>query len=55
MALRHHLQALQELPADIMVYPRIVVSRRSGDDILERLESPKPAKKLRDLMARGGD
>ena len=32
-ALRHHLLALQELPADMIVHPRLVVSRKSGEEI----------------------
>lgn len=54
-ALLHHLQALQELPADVIVHPRIVVSRTSGQEIVDRLSSRKPAAKLRELMARDGD
>lgn len=55
-ALRHHLLALQELPADMIVHPRIVVSRRSGEEILRRIQSPgRPTKALRELMARRGD
>lgn len=55
MALRHHLQALQELPTDVIVRPRIVVSRRSGNEILERVASPRPTPELRELMTSGGD
>lgn len=40
MALRHHLQALQELPADAIIPPRLVVTRQSGEEILKRLSSP---------------
>ena len=54
-ALRHHLLALQELPADVIVHPKIVVTRASGEQILARLESGKPSRALRDLMARRGD
>ena len=55
-ALRHHLQALQALPGDVIVHPRIVVSRRSGQRLLDRLGSARrPAKKLRGLMAGDGD
>jgi uncharacterized protein (DUF1778 family) len=55
-ALQHHLQALQALPSDVIVHPRIVVSRRSGAKLLARLASTKPpAKKLRQLMAGDGD
>jgi hypothetical protein len=53
-ALRHHLQALQELPADIIVHPKLVVTRRSGEAILKQIESGKPTAALRDLM-RDGD
>lgn len=49
-ALRHHLQALQELPADVIVHPRLVVTRASGTAILEQLKAAKPTKALRDLM-----
>lgn len=54
-ALRHHLQALQELPLDVVVHPTIVVSRHSGDEILQRLSSPNPTQELRDLMSADGD
>jgi hypothetical protein len=53
-ALRHHLQALHELPADVIVHPKLVVTRRSGEAILKRMRSGKPTKALRDLM-RDGD
>ncbi|MDI6687473.1 MAG: hypothetical protein QME06_04545 [Desulfobacterales bacterium] len=39
-ALLHHLQALEELPADVIIPPRLVVSRESGEAILEQLEKP---------------
>ena len=54
-ALLHHLQALQELPADILVSPRLVVRRRSAKEIERRLEAARPTRRLRDLMARDGD
>lgn len=53
-ALRHHLQALQEIPADVIVHPKLVVTRKSGDAILEKIRSAKPTRALRDLM-RDGD
>jgi hypothetical protein len=53
-ALRHHLQALHELPADVIVHPKLVVTRRSGEAILKQMRSGKPTKALRDLM-RDGD
>lgn len=46
-ALRHHLRALRELPAEVIIPPRLVVSRDSG----ERIEKPgKPTKALGDLF-----
>jgi hypothetical protein len=54
-ALRHHLLALQELPADVIVRPKIVVTRASGEQVLERMKSAKPTRALRDLMAGRGD
>lgn len=53
-ALQHHLRALEELPADVVLHPRIVVSRKSGELILRKIRSGKPTKALRDLM-RDGD
>ena len=53
-ALRHHLQALQQLPADVIVHPKLVVTRRSGAAILKQMETGKPTKALRNLM-RDGD
>ena len=53
-ALRHHLQALHELPADVIIHPKIVVTRRSGAAILKQMRSGKATKALRDLM-RDGD
>ena len=38
-ALRHHLRALQELPADVLVHPKLVVTRKSGEAILKRIRS----------------
>jgi hypothetical protein len=54
-ALRHHLQALEELPLDAVVHPRLVVTRRSGEEILSRIRSPRPTNALKKLMASGGD
>ena len=50
-ALRHHLSALRELPADVIIPPRVVVTRESGQRVLERLEKPgKAPKALRELF-----
>jgi hypothetical protein len=53
-ALRHHLQALNELPADVIIHPKIVVTRRSGAAIIKKMRTGKATKALRDLM-RDGD
>ena len=50
-ALRHHLRALRELPADVIIPTRVVVTRESGERILERLAKPgKPTRALRELF-----
>ncbi len=50
-AVRYHLRALHELPADALVPPRIVLTRRSFEQVVERLRSPgEPSRELRDLM-----
>jgi hypothetical protein len=53
-ALLHHLRALDELPTEYIVQPRIVVSRKTGEEMLEKAENPKPTPALRKLM-RDGD
>jgi hypothetical protein len=52
-AIRHHLLALEELPADVIVHPRIVVSARSGREILSRMARGEPSQRLRDLFRDG--
>ena len=49
-ALRHHLQALEELPADVVVHPTIVVRRKAGQAILRQLEKGKSSPALRRLL-----
>jgi len=49
-ALRHHLQALQELPADVITHPTLVVTRTSGQAILTQMKSGKPSAALRRLL-----
>jgi hypothetical protein len=51
-ALLHHLQALRELPADIVIPPRLTVTARSFEAVVELVRKPrKPSKSLRDLLA----
>ncbi len=54
-ALLHHIQALEDLPASVIVPPRLVVSTTSGRKIADRLtKKQKPTGELVELM-RGGD
>ena len=53
-ALLHHLQALDELPAELIIHPRIVVSRKTGRELHRRAESARATPALRELM-RDGD
>lgn len=36
-ALLHHLQALDELPIEYVVHPRLVVSRQTGEELLSNV------------------
>ncbi len=37
-ALLHHLQAVDELPADVIIPPRLLVSPEAFEDILQQIE-----------------
>jgi hypothetical protein len=51
-ALRHHLEALRALPADVILPPRLVVSNESYRKIRDaKRRTPKPA--LKRLMKNG--
>lgn len=55
-ALRYHLRALHELPADVLVPPHMVLTRSSFEAVVERLRSPgQPTEKLRTLLRGDGD
>ena len=53
-ALLHHLQALEELPAEFIIHPRLAVSRKTGEQLLREAKSAKPTPALRALL-RDGD
>jgi len=54
-ALLHHIQALEELPAGVIIPPRLVVSAAGGRKVAELLtRRQKPTGALVELM-RGGD
>jgi len=45
-ALLHHLQAISEIPEEVVIPPRLLITRDSGERLLERLashESPNQA------------
>ena len=51
-ALLHHLQALRELPADIIIPPRIVVDEETAKAIHDRVDNPRaPTKAMEDLFS----
>jgi hypothetical protein len=52
-ALLHHMQAIDELLAEYVVHPRIVVARKTGEEMLRQAASVKPAPALRKLMRNG--
>lgn len=41
-ALRHHLQALAELPSDAIVPKRVVLTRESAERVRDLVERPPP-------------
>ena len=51
-ALLHHLQALRELPADIIIPPRIVVDEETAKTLHQRVDKPRaPTKAMEDLFS----
>ena len=51
-ALLHHLRALHELPADILIAPRLTLSEPSFARVAQALATPRrPTKALRALIA----
>lgn len=52
-ALRHHLLALRELPADTIVPPQVVVSAKHGALLVSRMKKPrKPTAAMRKLFSK---
>ena len=53
-ALQHHLQALREIPEDLVVPSRLLVSEATLERLVDRIESDEPpTPALRKLMHRG--
>lgn len=51
-ALLHHLQALRELPADIVIPPQLVLTPKSLATVVQLVTKPrKPTRAMRDLRA----
>ncbi len=43
-----------QIPAEYIIHPRIVVSRKTGEEMLRKAKTPSPTPALRKLM-RDGD
>ena len=55
-ALLHHLQALDEIPTEYIIHPRVVVSRKTFEEMMGKADKPNPTPALRELMRpRDGD
>ena len=52
-ALLHHLQALEELPVEYVVHPRLVLTQQSLEKVIAESRSGRPTAALRRLMRRG--
>ena len=39
-ALLHHLKALEEIPADLLIPPVLEVTRKSGERVLDSIDNP---------------
>ncbi len=52
-ALRHHLHALQDLPDDVIIPSTLVLTKRSFEEVVREIESPRPPPPaLKKLMSR---
>lgn len=50
-ALRHHLRALRDLPADVIVPPQVVVSAETAEHLVDRMLKPRtPTPQMRALF-----
>jgi hypothetical protein len=50
-ALRHHLRALRDLPADVIVPPQVVVSAETAEHLVDRMLKPRaPTPAMRALF-----
>lgn len=52
-ALKFHLRALKELPADVIIPPQLVVSAKVAEHLAERMKKPRmPTPAMRALFAK---
>jgi hypothetical protein len=52
-ALKFHLRALKELPADVIIPPQLVVSAKTAEHLAARMKKPrKPTPAMRALFAK---
>jgi hypothetical protein len=49
-AILHHLRALEELPTELVIPPRIVISPATASSLDEQMKSGTPTQALRALM-----
>ena len=55
-ALLHHISALESLPAEVIVPPRLVVSRQTGERVLKKIAAPEePTAAMKELFEDGSD
>ncbi|MBX3472680.1 MAG: hypothetical protein KF878_37990 [Planctomycetes bacterium] len=55
-ALLHHLQALRELPADVIIPPRLLVDGETAERLRGRVREPRrPTRAMRELFGERGE
>lgn len=54
-ALLHHFLALRELPADVIIHPRLVITPEAAEGLVTQIEDAQPTDALRALMQQHGD
>lgn len=50
-ALLHHLNVLDEIPLDIVIPPRIIITKKSGEKVLKSIQNtPEPTEAMKALF-----
>lgn len=53
-AILHHLQAMRDIPLDLIIPPKVVISKKSGEQVLQSLEAnSEPTSAMRKLFDNG--